>query len=92
MVESNPTAGLTFSQYPFLKELGLAETNLGCYHSGKWIGGGEEVVSVNPHNNQPIAKIRLANAQDYQDCIKAMEAERERWAKTPAPVRGEIVR
>nr|AED87001.1 turgor pressure sensor [Stylonychia lemnae] len=83
---------LTFKDYPFLKELGLAETNFGCYRKGEWVGHGDEIVSVNPHNNRPIAKIKLANGQDYQDCIKAMEGEKLRWAKTPGPVRGEIVR
>jgi hypothetical protein len=48
-----------------LKELGLAETNFGCYRNGEWVGHGDEVVSVNPHNNKAIAKIKLANAQDY---------------------------
>jgi len=68
MVESNNTSQnteLTFSQYPFLKELGLTETNFGCYRNGEWVGHGDEVVSVNPHNNKAIAKIKLANAQDY---------------------------
>jgi len=36
MVES----GLTFNQYPFLKELGLSEDNLGCYRRGEWVAGG----------------------------------------------------
>ena len=30
--------------------------------------------------------------QDYEDTIRAMESEKERWMKTPAPLRGEIVR
>lgn len=66
--------------------------NFGCYRKGQWVGNGDEVLAVNPHDNKPIAKIKLANAQDYEDCIKAMESERVRWAKTPGPVRGEIVR
>lgn len=83
---------LTFKDYPFLKELGLAETNFGCYRKGEWVGNGEEVTAMNPHNNLPIAKIRLASGHDYEDCIKAMESEKMRWAKTPGPIRGEIVR
>ena len=88
MVDSS----LTFKDYPFLKELGLAETNFGCYRKGEWVGHGDEVTAVNPHNNKPIAKIRLGNSKDYEDCIKAMESEKVRWMKTPGPVRGEIVR
>nr|AED87000.1 turgor pressure sensor [Sterkiella histriomuscorum] len=94
MVESNITSqiALTFNEYPFLKELGLAETNFGCYRKGEWVGHGDEVLAVNPHNNKAIARIKLASPKDYEDCIKAMEAEKIRWAKTPGPVRGEIVR
>ena len=83
---------LTFSQYPFLKELGLSEVNYGCYRNGEWVGGDEIWTSINPHNNKPIAKIRLATPQNYEECIKAMESEKERWMKTPAPIRGEVVR
>lgn len=58
MVEST----LTFNDYPFLKELGLEEINLGVYHSGQWMGNGPEFVSVNPHNNKAIAKIKMGSA------------------------------
>ena len=94
MVESRLASSgeLTFSQYPFLKELGLKEVNLGCYCDGRWSGSGGEVVSVNPHDNKPIAVVKLASAQEYEECVRAMERERVRWAKTPGPVRGEIVR
>lgn len=57
MVEST----LTFNEYPFLKELGLEEVNLGVYHSGTWAGNGPEFTSVNPHNNKAIAKIRMGS-------------------------------
>ncbi len=75
-----------------MKELGLSENNFGAYRNGEWVGDGEEWISVNPHNNKPIAKVRLASPQNYEECIKAMESEKERWFKTPAPVRGEVVR
>jgi acyl-CoA reductase-like NAD-dependent aldehyde dehydrogenase len=83
---------LSFNDYPFLKELGLSEVNNGVYRNGEWVGNGKEYTCVNPHNNKPIAKIRLASPQDYEDTILAMESEKERWMKTPAPLRGEIVR
>jgi len=47
---------------------------------------------VNPATNKPIAKIRMGSLADYESCVKAMESEKVRWAKTPAPVRGEVVR
>jgi len=75
-----------------LKELGFCAVNPGCYRNGEWVGGGEEYTVLNPHNNKPIAKIRMASAQDYEDTLLAMESEKKRWMTTPAPVRGEIVR
>lgn len=83
---------LTFNDYPFLKELGLAETNLGVYRDGQWTASGEEVVSLNPATNKPIARVKMGSLADYEACVKAMEAEKIRWMKTPGPVRGEIVR
>lgn len=47
---------------------------------------------MNPATNKPIAKIRMGSLADYESCVKAMESEKVRWAKTPAPVRGEVVR
>lgn len=72
--------------------MGLTETNLGVYRDGAWSGSGEEVLSINPATNKPIARIKMGSKADYESCIKAMEAEKVRWAKTPAPVRGEVVR
>lgn len=34
----------------------------------------------------------MASLEDYDACIKAMQKEKARWAKLPAPQRGEIVR
>lgn len=39
---------LTFSQFPFLKELGLEEANFGCFDGKKWCGSGKVIDSVNP--------------------------------------------
>jgi aldehyde dehydrogenase family 7 protein A1 len=88
MVEST----LTYKDFPFLKELGIEEVNLGVYRNGEWVGNGPEYTAINPHNNKPIAKIKMASSQDYEECIQAMESEKERWINTPMPVRGEIVR
>jgi hypothetical protein len=49
---------LTYTQYDFLKELGIEKENLGCYHSDKWCGNGNWSTTLNPHTNEPIAKIR----------------------------------
>ena len=83
---------LTFNDYPFLKELGLSETNLGCYRDGEWTAGGEEILSINPATNKPIARVKMGSKADYEACVKAMELEKLRWMKTPGPIRGEVVR
>jgi acyl-CoA reductase-like NAD-dependent aldehyde dehydrogenase len=80
-------------QYPWLKDLELGAENQGCYRDGEWKAtGGGEVTSINPHNNKPIGKTFLASVDDYDKCVKAMQTEKARWFKLPAPARGEIVR
>lgn len=86
------SSNYTFKDHKFLAELGLEEVNNGCYYDGEWHGNGGEVVSLNPHDNKGIAKTKLASLDDFSKCIKGMESEKARWAKTPGPVRGEIVR
>lgn len=82
---------LTFSEYPFLKELGLAEENQGVYN-GKWAGSGEFLTAVSPTTAKPIAKVRQATAGEYDECIVAMQAAWKEWRLVPMPKRGEIVR
>jgi acyl-CoA reductase-like NAD-dependent aldehyde dehydrogenase len=84
--------GFTYSNYTFLKDLGIGEDNLGCYKDGTFSGNGGHQISVNPATNKPIAKIRLASEQDYAQCIEGMKSEKARWMLLPAPERGEIVR
>ena len=73
-------------------ELGISKDNLGCYRAGEWVGNGAVSTSTSPHTNKAVASTRMASLDDYGECIKAMQAERVRWAKLPAPQRGEIVR
>jgi len=82
---------LTFNDYPFLKELGLSEENLGVY-SGKWGGSGDFLTSISPSTGKPIARVRQSSTQEYEECISAMEAAKRTWQATPMPKRGEIVR
>ena len=60
---------LNFNKYPFLRELGLTEMNLGCYRRGEWVGRGAEYTCVNPHNNEKVAMAKCASVADYQECI-----------------------
>jgi aldehyde dehydrogenase family 7 protein A1 len=82
---------LTFKDYPFLKELGLEEDNYGCYN-GQWRGSGSALVSYNPSNGKPIARVKQATAEDYEATLQEMEKAKKVWQNTPAPQRGEIVR
>ena len=43
---------ISYSQYPFLKELGLKEENYAGYYGGKWVADGETYDSVNPHDGK----------------------------------------
>jgi aldehyde dehydrogenase family 7 protein A1 len=83
----------SYSEYPFLKQLGLEErNNPGAYFGTSWQGSGQEIVSVNPSNNKPIASVRSASVDDFNACIKAMEESKIMWREMPGPKRGEIVR
>lgn len=82
---------LTFSNYPFLKELGLETENLGCYN-GKWFASGESYLSYSPVTGKPIARVKAATKNDYEAILSAMEASKKVWQSLPAPKRGEIVR
>jgi len=82
---------LTYSNYPFLKELDLHEDNLGVF-DGEWFGTGSIHTSVSPHDNLPIARIQQGNKEDYERAMKSAEKAINDWQLTPGPKRGEIVR
>ncbi|EGC35824.1 hypothetical protein DICPUDRAFT_151785 [Dictyostelium purpureum] len=81
----------TFSEYPFLAELGLKEENAGVFN-GKWGGKGDLIKCHNPTTGKVIATVRGATPEEYEECVQAMLAAKDKWALTPAPRRGEIVR
>ncbi|XP_066459229.1 alpha-aminoadipic semialdehyde dehydrogenase [Eleutherodactylus coqui] len=78
-------------QYAWLKELGLKEENDGVYN-GAWGGKGEVVTSYCPANNLPIARVRQATLEEYNDTVTKAKEAWKIWADIPAPKRGEIVR
>ncbi|MGH0171246.1 UNVERIFIED_CONTAM: hypothetical protein FKN15_060574 [Acipenser sinensis] len=78
-------------KYSWLKELGLKEENDGVYN-GTWGGKGEVITSYCPANNEPIAKVRQATMQEYEETVKKAKDAWKVWADIPAPKRGEIVR
>jgi len=76
-----------------LSNLGLSSLNSGACGAG-WIPrpSGGELVSLNPATGQPIARVAMASAADYDEVMAATAATFERWRMLPAPKRGEIVR
>ncbi|KAJ7425449.1 Alpha-aminoadipic semialdehyde dehydrogenase [Willisornis vidua] len=78
-------------RYAWLRELGLQEENPGVYN-GRWGGRGQVVTTYCPANNEPIASVRQASLEDYEDTVKKAKEAWKVWADIPAPKRGEIVR
>jgi aldehyde dehydrogenase (NAD+) len=83
----------TTSLPDILEKLHIEPVNSGACH-GDWIANpsGGELVSVSPSTGEPLAKIRMAGAEDYEAVMaRASEAFLE-WRMLPAPVRGQVVR
>jgi len=75
-----------------LAALDLEPVNNGAC-TGEWIEtSGDELVSFNPANGEPIASVRQATAADYEKVVAAAEAGFSKWRMMPAPQRGEVIR
>ncbi len=80
---------------PLLEKLGLEEVNSGaCSGPDAWIRdpNGKELISYNPTDNQPLARVIQATADGYQQVAAAAAKSFESWRLTPAPKRGLVVR
>lgn len=75
-----------------LNRLGIKEVNSGAYCGGWMETGGEIVESISPIDGKVIAKVKQANAQDYEKVAEAAQRSLAEWMMIPAPKRGEIVR
>lgn len=49
-------------------------------------------LSENPATGQPIAGVRLDDAESYEQTISGAVEAFDRWRRVPAPVRGQVVR
>jgi aldehyde dehydrogenase (NAD+) len=76
-----------------LSRLEIDEVNSGTSY-GPWIEqpGGKELISFDPGEGTPIAKVRMAAEEDYDDVVYEAVKTFERWRMFPAPKRGAIVR
>ena len=80
---------LTFNDYPWLKELGLAESNPGVFN-GEWLGSGEVLTSYSPTTGKPIATVTCGTPAEYEATIAKMQEASVAWMAMPAPKRGEV--
>ncbi len=76
-----------------LNSLGVNPVNMGACTGAQWLStSGNELVSVSPVNNQPIAKIQCATLADYEQIVEKASRAFLQWRELPAPKRGEVVR
>lgn len=78
-----------------LKKLNIEAISQGaCTGANQWSHGQGlgEIESFNPVNEQLIAKVQRANAQDYERVIQTAHKTFLEWRKVPAPKRGELIR
>ena len=79
--------------HPVLKRLGLEEIQSGV-SCGNWISNpsGPEIVSINPADGEPLARVRTAGLDDYEQVVIRAQTAFLKWRAIPAPARGQIVR
>ncbi len=76
-----------------LKRLGIKELNYGVCSGTEWIDpNGVITESVTPVDNSVIARVKNGSPEEYEVLVKNAQKAFVSWKKTPAPVRGEVVR
>ncbi|NCG18539.1 MAG: aldehyde dehydrogenase family protein [Rhodobacterales bacterium] len=79
--------------HDFLARLGIDAINNGAATKGGFIETTGRVITItSPGTGEEIAKVRLANLQDYEKVVAEAHAAFVKWRMLPAPARGEIVR
>jgi aldehyde dehydrogenase (NAD+) len=82
------------NSHEFLSALGIETRNFGSSTGRKWgqtVNQGE-VASVSPVDDQIIASVYEASAEDYQQVVSTAREAFLTWRTTPPPQRGEVVR
>jgi len=85
----------SYERFPFLKELGILETNPGaCTGPDGWsrTDAQELLPIVTPIDGSVIANVALASETDYEQVVRTAHESFLEWRTTPAPVRGQVVR
>jgi aldehyde dehydrogenase (NAD+) len=78
-----------------LEKLNIQEVNPGsCTGPGGWIEdpSGKPLISYNPTNGEPLAKVIQATPASYQKVIDAAQSAFQTWRSLPAPKRGLVIR
>ena len=75
-----------------LKNLGISKENYGVSTGGDYFANGNFIESYSPTDGQLIAKVKTANAQDYQKVVETAKAAFKEFRMIPSPKRGELVR
>lgn len=76
-----------------LQSLDLEATNPGVWSPTLgWAGSGETFVSMNPATGEPIAEIRGASRDEYDQLMRDAAETFRTWREVPAPERGQAVR
>ena len=76
-----------------LEKLHIEPVNSGACH-GDWIAepAGSELISFSPATGEPLARVRVAGAADYEAVMARAAETFLEWRMMPAPKRGDIVR
>jgi len=80
--------------HPVLERLGLPDhprVVTGVSAGGDAIRDGV-AVSTNPTTGEPIAGVRLDDAESYERAIHDAREGFKAWRQTPAPIRGQVIR
>lgn len=77
-----------------LKKLGITPINQGGSCGRQWYSGSGNALltSLNPSNNEILAKVQQINHADYQTIVNHSQEVFKTWRMVPAPRRGELVR
>lgn len=78
-----------------LKILNIETINKGvCIGNNQWLqhANADELSSINPVNEEIIAKVLCGTADAYEQVVQAAQQAFLVWRKVPAPKRGELIR
>lgn len=75
-----------------LKHFGIKETNPGTWVDGKSLKDGNQIVSKTPIDGSVIASVGETTQASFDELLTLTKSAQKEWQKTPAPLRGDIVR